>query len=132
VREFKTAAKTASSEMLTNPVPAKVAIDGTEVEIQAPTSGQLAYLLAMQADSVAPPEQMASVFDFLKALMDPEDYDWLTGLLKSGDMSMELLMEVIEYLVEEWTTVPTTPAPVSSSRPRSSGTRSTAKRPSKA
>lgn len=132
MREFKTAAKTAGSEMLTNPVAAKVSIDGTEIEIQAPSSGQLAYLLAMQADSVAPPEQMASVFDFLKALMDPEDYEWLTGLIKSGEMSMELLMEIIEYLVEEWTTVPTMSAPVSSSRPRRTGTPSTAKRPSKA
>lgn len=132
MREFKLAAQTASSEMLANPSPAKFAIDGTEVQIDAPSSGQLAYLIAMQADSVQPPEQMASVFDFLRGLMDPEDYEWLVGLLKTGKMSMETLMEIIEYLVEEWTTVPTTPAPVSSSRPRSSGTRSTAKRPSKA
>jgi hypothetical protein len=131
VREFKLAAQTAASEMLANPVPAKFKMDGREVHIEAPSSGQLAYLLAMQADTVDGPEQIAAVFDFLKNLMDHEDYVWLTGLLKSGSLSMELLMEVIEYLVEEWTTVPTSPASASPSSRRSTGTRSTARPRSK-
>ena len=129
MKEFQTAAR---SELLGGDVTITFSVGGRVLTIEPPTSGQFAYLVAMQADNVDPAEQMASIFDFLGRLMSDDDYKYLRDLLRDGLLDMTAFMEIIEWLVEQWAAVPTSPAPVSSPRPRSTGRSSTAKRRSTA
>lgn len=132
MREFKSSAHQGAQQALPNAVEVQFMLDGREITAQPANSGQLAYLVAMQAEAVNPSEQIAAVFDFLQSLLDEEDFDFIRDQMKQGITSAETLLEIVEYLVEEWTTVPTTSAPASSSARRSTGKPSTARARSKA
>lgn len=132
MKEFTTAAKSASSELLGGTVTLEFKIDGKILTMEPPTSGQFAYLIAMQAENVDTSEQVAAIFEFLSKLMSEEDYHFLRGLLRDGRMDMNQFSDILEWLVEQWAVVPTSSAPASSSPPRSTGRSSTAKRRSTA
>lgn len=132
MREFKSAAKGAADEVLGDVAAIEFKYDGRVLAVNPPSSGQLAWMIAQQASSVDAADQMAATFDFLKRLMSEEDYEYLSERLRDGDMSMTMYMEIIEYLTLEWTEVPTTPAPASSSQRRNTGRPSTGTRRSTA
>lgn len=130
MKEFTTAAKSATSELLGGTVIIEFKLNGRVLSMEPPTSGQFAYLIAMQAEGIDPSEQVAGLFDFVSLLMSEDDYHYLRGLLRDGSLDMTQFLEIIEWLVEQWSAVPTMPAPASSSPRRSTGRSSTAKRPS--
>lgn len=132
MKEFKSAAKGAADEILGEAATIEFKYDGRTLTVEPPSSGQLAWMIAQQASSVDAPDQMAATFDFLKRLMSDDDYAYLAERLRDGEMSMSTYMEIIEYLTEEWTAVPTTAAPASSSQRRSTGRPSTGTRRSTA
>jgi hypothetical protein len=123
MRQFNSAAKRAAS--VENPVPVEFEINGTVLEANPPTSGQLAVFLAAQASGDGP-EVAKSMLELLWAVLGEENYRWLEMEMKAGAVDVELVEEVIEYLGEVWSSRPTSPASVSSPSRTSTGKRSTA------
>jgi len=128
MKEFRTGAR---ESVLDNPVPIQFMIEGTEFEAVPPTSGQLTLLMASQANE-DPVEIAKAMLEFVLAILGPEQYRVFEDGLKSGDIEMELTMEIVEWLTEQWSQRPTTSASASSQRSAVSTKRSTAKRPAKA
>lgn len=127
MKEFKSAAQVAGEQQaLVNPRPITFSLDGREMTAESATSGQLAYLVAQQSDEVNAADQVHALFSFLKGILDEDDYDFIVAQMRDGVTSAETVMEIVQWLVEEWTTVPTTSAPASPSRRRSTGKPSTA------
>lgn len=90
-----------------------------------PTSGQFAMMLRQQAEN-SMAQRLRGMFDFLAAVLDQRNYDIIEQQLHDG-LDVEVVTELIEYLIEEWTARPTKARSGSQSSPRSTGRRSTAK-----
>lgn len=132
MREFTTQGKKVVSP-LENPVAVTFSLDGEELTAYPPSAGQLAYLVASQADSRDVSEQMAAMIDFVDGILDENGRDMFrTRLLDRDDpFDIDDVERILEALMEEWSTRPTMPSSASSSSPASGGRRSTAKPRSK-
>ena len=130
MREFKKAAKRES--ILPNPVDIEISVLDTVLTAHAPGSGQLTMFMAYQTDGSDPGDQAKAMMDLLYAMFGEEDYAWIQSQLLQDEMDVEMLLEIIEYLGEEWATRPTSSASASSPSRASTGKRSTAKPRSKA
>ena len=67
----------------------------------------------------------------MAAVLDEDDYDIIEDKLNEG-VDLGLLTDIVSYLIEEWSARPTKPSSASSGSRKSTGKRSTAKRPAKA
>lgn len=129
MKQFRTAARRGVAA-----VPNAVDID-FEFEIEEdhfvamtahpPTSGQVALFLARQAEGGI--QTVHALFDLLAAVLDQEQYDVIEAQLHEG-LDVAVLVELVEYLIEEWGARPTKPRSASSSSRKSTGPRSTGKR----
>ena len=128
MKEFRNSARESTLE---NPVPVEFAIEGIQFEAHPPSSGQVTLMMASQADG-DPIEISKGLLEFLLAILGDEQYITFENGLKSGEIQMELVMEIVEWLVEQWSNRPTTSASASSQRSAAPTKRSTAKRPAKA
>lgn len=128
MREFVSSAKRHSA--VDNDTPIPFMLNGQELVANAPGSGQLAVFLATQA-SGDPGDVAKATLELMAAILG-DQYPWFESCLKDGSVEMELVMEMIEFFTEEWSSVPTTCASASSRRSAVTGKRSTAKLPSKA
>jgi len=126
MRQFKTAAHR-GTPAVPNPVDIPFQWDEEVLTAHAPSSGQLALLLSHMADGTFRLDSIGALFDFLKGVLDDGDYDIIHTDLQQG-LDVQLIVELIEALIEEWSARPTTPAVVSSRSRQSTGRRSTAKR----
>lgn len=129
MREFTSSAKRAS--MVENDTPIEFMLNGETLVATTPGSGQIGYFLATQASGDAA-DVAKAMLELMAAILGPDQYPWFESGLKDGSIDLELVMEMIEYFIEEWSTTPTRPASVSSRRSAGTGKPSTAKRPSKA
>lgn len=130
MKQFLTAARRGEST-LPNPVDIPFEYEmreGEMVEITAhpPTSGQMALFLLSQSDGGV--GLMRALFDFLAAVLDDKDYAVIEESLHQG-VDVMVPIELVRYLIEEWSARPTPLPPASPPSPRNTGRRSTAKRP---
>lgn len=95
-----------------------------------PTSGQMA-MMVMQTASPKMSERLRGVFDFLAAVLSDADYKIIEEQLHRG-MDVEVLTDIVDFLIGEWSGRPTQPPSDSAPSPQSTGRRSTAKRPAAA
>lgn len=128
---FKSAAY-ASSDVVTNPVEVEFDIDGVDLVASPPSSGQVALFIADQADTTNQARKINGMLEFLETVLREEDWEFIHDGMKSGQFDIDLLGDIVDMLAEEWTGNPTSSAPASSSRQRSTGKQSTAKRSGKA
>ena len=122
MREFTKAVRRESA--ITNPVTVEFAINGEVLTAEPPTSGQIAYFMAMQ--STGDPGKIAQALLELLFVCLGDDYEFFEDGLKAGEIDMEMCGEVLEFLTEEWSARPTSPASGSSPSRGSTGKRSTA------
>ena len=126
MREFKAAAQ--RDAILENPVEIEFSIAGTVFAANPPSSGQLTVFMASQADGDNSPVIAKGMLELLAAVLG-DDYVVFEQMLKDGEIEMTMIMDVIEYLTETWSSRPTQRASASSPSRVSTGKRSTAKRP---
>jgi len=124
MKQFKTAAK--ASSVMENPVPVEFAINDTEYVANPPNSGQLTLFMAAQASGDGG-EIALAMLELLVVILGDEQYIEFENGLKDGTIEMEMVMDIIEFLTEEWSTRPTPSVSVSSQRRAATGKRSTAK-----
>jgi hypothetical protein len=90
-----------------------------------PTSGQVALFLSARLEGGV--RTVQALFDLLAATLDQRDYDLIEAQLHDG-LDIQVIAEIVEYLIEEWGARPTKPRSASSSSRKTTGARSTAKR----
>lgn len=90
-----------------------------------PTSGQIALFLSQQTEGGM--RTVTALFDFLAAVLDQEHYDIIEAQLHEG-LDVQVTIEIVEYLISEWSARPTKPRSASSPSRRTTGQRSTGKR----
>lgn len=129
MRQFKSAATAAMT--VDNPVDVEFEVDGRVLTASPPSSGQLALFMAAYSGG-SPPDIAKGVLELFESILDEGDYEWVVEGLRAGTLAMEVLMEVVEYLGEEWSARPTSSASVSSPSRVSTGRASTAKRATRA
>jgi len=91
----------------------------------APSSGQFALLMKSNGERTLA-AQMRGMFDFLAAILDDDDYEVIEQQLHEG-MDVEVITDLVSWLIGEWADRPTQPRSVSPSSPRTTGRRSTAR-----
>ena len=128
MKQFTTAARRGAAAVA-NPVDVTFEFEvreGEFVEMTAapPTSGQLALFTAHQFDKGS--GSVRAMFDLLAAILSDEDYAVIEQQLHEG-LDVMVLVEVVQWLIGEWTARPTTPPSASTGSRRTTGTRSTVK-----
>jgi hypothetical protein len=124
MREFKAAAQ--RDAVLENPIEIEFSVVGTVFRANPPSSGQLTVFMASQADADDPTVIAKGMLELLAAVLG-EDYPAFEAMLKSGDIEMSMVMDIIEYLTETWSARPTQRASALSPSRVSTGKRSTAR-----
>jgi hypothetical protein len=128
MREFSTAARRGESAV-SNPVPITFKFDDREMTAQPPTTGQLVLFIVEQGKGGT--RTFAALFDLLAEVLDDADYKVIDSALREG-VDIMVISEIVNHLIGEWSGRPTGSSPGSSGSQRSTGRRSTAKRPSTA
>jgi len=133
MKQFQTAARRGKAAV-SNPIDIQFEFEVREGEYvtmtaHAPTTGQLALFLG--ADTATGQGSIRAMFDLLDSVLVDKDYAIVEDQLRSG-MDVEVVVEIVQYLVGEWAARPTTPPPVSSPSRRTTGRQSTARRPNAA
>lgn len=123
MKQFKSAAR--STAAVTNPVELDFEWDDTEFHAQPPSTGQLVLLMAV--DENAPHSVLLRCcLEFFEGILGEDDYAALRDNIKNGG-DINVLGEIMEWLVAEWSARPTKSRSASPRSPRSTGRKSTAK-----
>ena len=125
MREFSTAA-TRGKAGVPNPIDIEFKLDDDVLTARAPTSGQVA--LFVQHGRGGGVQSITSLFEFFSDVLDDHDWALVEEKLRDG-MDVDLLSEISNYLIGEWSGRPTKLSSVSSPTPNGTGRKSTAKRP---
>lgn len=128
MKQFRTAARRGEGAV-NNPVDLTFEFEVSEGEFvvltaKPPTTGQLALFFAHQYDSGT--GSVRALFDFIAAVLSDKDYKIIEDQLQDG-LDVAVVIEIVQYLTEEWSARPTKPARASSASRRNTGPRSTAK-----
>ena len=130
MREFKSAAKAAAYD---DDELVEFAVNGRVMVAHPPSPGLLTLFMAEQISENSNPGKIAAaVMDLVRSVMDPEDYAWVVASMREDELDVETLMEIVEFLGEEWTSRPTSSASDSPRPSRRTGAASTAKPRAKA
>ncbi len=129
MKQFQVAA---TESVLENPVELDFELAGYQYVAYPPSSGQITLLLATQAGGATGPEIANAMLRFLLGVFGDEQYKVFEDGLNDRSIDMEVVMEVIQWMIEEWSTRPTPSASVSSQRSAATTKRSTAKKPARA
>lgn len=126
MKQFQTAARRGQTAVA-NPVDVSFeweATEGTYVEMVAhpPTTGQMALFLSHQLDTGT--GGVRAMFDLLSTVLEPGQYRIIENQLRDG-LDVDVVIEVVRYLIAEWSARPTQPPSGSSPSRRSTGVRST-------
>ena len=92
-----------------------------DMTAHAPTSGQIALFLRDQGRGVS---GVRSMFELLSAVLDDTDYDIIEDQLRDG-LDIGVIVELVQYLTEEWSARPTQPPSDSQSSQTTTGLPST-------
>jgi hypothetical protein len=125
MREFATAA-TRGKPGLVNAGEIEFKLDDDVLTAHTPTTGQVA--LFVQHGRAGGLRSIESMFEFFSAVLDDKDWAVMEAKLQDG-MDVELLAQISNYLIGEWSGRPTQPSSVSAPTPNGTGPPSTAKRP---
>lgn len=128
MREFSTAARRGRAGV-PNAIDIEFKLDDATLTARAPTAGQVA--LFVQGGAGGGLRSIQSMFEFFSDVLDDDDWEIVHDKLRDG-MDVELLAEISNYLIGEWSGRPTQPSPGSSPTPNGTGRRSTVKQPAKA
>jgi len=92
-----------------------------------PTDERLFVVAAMIGDEDNGAGEATAVMDLLRDALPPKEFRTLRERLLNPEDSvdMEVLGEVMEWLMEKWSDFPTQPSSASSGSPSGSGTKST-------
>ena len=125
MRTFATAARRGSAAV-NNPVDVEFQwerADGVYVNMTAhpPTTGQIALFLGHQGTGAA---GVRAMFELLSTVLEDRDYDIIENNLREG-LDVTVVVELVQYLTEEWSGRPTQPPSDSSTSPSSTGSPST-------
>ena len=125
MKEFSTAA-TRGKAGVTNPIKIEFKLDDKVLVAHPPTTGQIALFLQGGRDGGV--NSITAMFEFFSDILDDADWDVMREKLRDG-MDVDLLANVSNYLIGEWSGRPTVPSSVSSRTRNGTGRQSTAKRP---
>jgi len=128
MKQFTTAARRGQAAV-SNPVDVEFEFEtspGNFVKMvaHAPTTGQLALFLGHQNDPNS--GGVRALFSLLSDILDDGNYDLIEAQLREG-LDVDVIVEIVQYLVSEWAARPTGPPSGSSASRRSTGAGSTAK-----
>lgn len=104
--------------------PIAIEVRGVEMVAHPPTAGQFALYVKRVRQGGG--EAIDAQFRFLASLLDQSDVALLEGMLEDG-MDFEVVPNIMNYLLEEWTTRPTERSSAASSSRKTTGSKSTAK-----
>lgn len=110
MKQFVTAARRGAAAV-DNPIDVPFMFDDTEMIAHAPTSGQIALYMAKQSEGGA--GSFRALFDFMAAVLSQPHYDQIEKALHEG-LDLMVLVEIVNYCMEEWSARPTTSVPASS------------------
>jgi hypothetical protein len=127
MREFTTAAGRGRAGV-PNAIDIEFKLDDDVMTAHAPTSGQVA--LFVQHGRGGGLASVTSLFEFFSDVLDDADWSKVEIKLRDG-MDVELLSQIANYLIGEWSGRPTKLSSVSSGTANGTGRRSTAKQPAK-
>jgi len=125
VKEFTTAAEAAAGEDEPDLV---FTLDGEELRAYRPTEGQFALLMMAMGRHASNTEQYAGILEFFVSVLDDESQRYVLNRMEArGEMiSTKTIVEIMEWMVEEWGGRPTRSPSVSTSSRRNGGRKSTA------
>jgi len=127
MREFMTAAKDAVGEDEVIEIP----LDGVIYRAYQPTDGQFAFVMATTGKHASTQDQVAGQINFFLSLFEKEDADALAHRLldRTDPFGIEMVTEIMEAMMEEWSGRPTKRSSGSSQSPRTTGRKSTPRTP---
>lgn len=99
-------------------------LDGRELIAHPPTTGQLALFVAASGSGGL--KTITGIFEFMEAVLDEDDYDYIEELLHEG-VDLDLITDIISALIGEWSARPTGSSSGSTSSRKRTGKPSTAK-----
>jgi hypothetical protein len=128
MKQFTTAARR-GAPAVTNPADVEFEFEVSpgqfkKITAHAPTTGQLALYLNHQEDANS--GGVRAMFQLLADILSDADYGMIESQLRDG-LDVEVIVEIIQYLVSEWSSRPTGPPPGSSASRRTTGAGSTVK-----
>lgn len=125
MREFVTAAE--KTEETEDEADLIFSIDGHEMRAYKPTEGQFALLMMAMGRHASNVDQFAGVIDFfIQVLDEPSERYVVERMMSRKDIiPMEKIVEIMEWMVEEWGGRPFPKPSGSTSSRRNGGRRST-------
>lgn len=129
VKSFSTANRAAPAPAF-DAAPLDFQVDGETWVATPPTGGQMALVMAAQAEYATPVERIRGLIDFLDSVLDETGRERFRARLMDGNDPFDFpdVEGIIEWLMEEWSALPPTqPADYLPSR-RSTGKRSSGTR----
>jgi len=92
-------------------------LDGEDYVMRPPKNSQMAYIMAAQASGRTDADRVAAMLDFLEAtLVEPGRERLRTRMLDSDDpLDLDVVEQIIEWAMQEWSGRPPTSPSVSSS-----------------
>lgn len=134
MRKFSSTKTSTETSSFQDAEPVTFMIDEDEYTAHPPKTSQLAYFMVTQARNRDVTDNVAGIVDFLDGLLEDQDQKRLRERLLNRDdpLDFDIIEDVVEMLVEEWTERPTRAASDSSGSPQKTVKRSSAKRPSMA
>jgi hypothetical protein len=92
-----------------------------------PTDERMFLIAALIGDEDATGSEATAVMELFRDSLPADEYRTLKSRLSDPEDSvdLEILQEIVEWLMKEWTTFPTKPSSGSSQSPTSAGTKST-------
>lgn len=129
MKEFVTAGRRSKNSVFDNAEPVTFKVDDDEFTAYPPTEGQMALMMAAQANNRETSDHVAGVIDFFDGLLDEETQKIFRERLMDRDdpFDFDLVQEIMESLIEEWSGRPTqSPRGSTPSRP-TTGRKSTAR-----
>jgi len=131
MREFVTAVEDAVAEEEPEEPGLIFAIDGQEMRAYKPTEGQFALLMVAMGRHASSMDQFAGIIDFFISVLDEPSEHYVIQRMQTRDniIPLEKIVEIMEWMIEEWGGRPFQKPSASTSSPRTGGRKSTARTP---
>lgn len=133
MKSFSTAAMEAATDEEAPPLSFAVEGDWGREEFTAnrPSDGSLMLFAAFTVEDVEQREQMYELMRLYEKVLGKDGFRRMRDLVDDSRVSPLGLLEIFQWLMEEWTAFPTQPPRGSSTSPRGTGGRSTGRAPGK-
>ena len=109
--------------------PVTFKIDDDQFTAYPPTEGQIAYMMASQADDRDLSDSIAGILDFFTGILDDQGAATFRRRFTDRDdtLTFEVVQDVLEALISEWSDRPTKPSSASTTSRGRTGRKSTVK-----